>query len=125
MKILKYLNFILVFAAAVGAILTYGLKSDSKDAVAKIHDLERRIAEEEQTIALLKAEWSVLSSPDRLARLAEHYNGILVLQPVAVEQIVTFGEIPEKPAEPETGEETGTAPARRIDRAALPGPVFR
>ena len=53
--------------------------------------IEREIRFEEDTIDLLKADWSLLTQPSRLQKLAEIYQAELALQPIEPHQIVEPG----------------------------------
>ena len=62
-------------------------------AVQKIHN---QIRYEEETIDLLKADWSLLTQPSRLQKLAELYKSQLALEPVSARQIVGLNDLPAK-----------------------------
>jgi hypothetical protein len=53
----------------------------------------------------LKADWSLLTQPARLQRLAETFATQLKLQPVDPHQIVELKDLPDK--EPAVEEQTG------------------
>ena len=59
--------------------------------------IEQQIRFEEDTIDLLKADWSLLTQPSRLQKLSEIYQAELALQPVEAHQIVGLDELPSKP----------------------------
>lgn len=52
---------------------------------------------EEDFITLLKADWSLLTQPSRLQKLAETYQADLKLQPVDARQFARVEEIPVRP----------------------------
>ena len=54
--------------------------------------IQAQIHYEEDTIDLLKADWSLLTQPSRLQKLAEIYQAELELQPVDARQIVGLDE---------------------------------
>ncbi|MDE1147354.1 MAG: hypothetical protein PW843_12165 [Azospirillaceae bacterium] len=59
--------------------------------------LNRQIAQEQQSIQVLRAEWAYLNDPSRLERLTgEHTN----LRPTKAEQMVALAAIPAKPEAP-------------------------
>jgi cell division protein FtsL len=61
--------------------------------------LNAQIAEGRERVRVLDAEWSYLTRPDRLNRLAAKY---LDLQPVSAAQIVDLAAIPERADAPPT-----------------------
>ncbi len=85
---------IAVMVAATG--FTYKIKQQAEDQLAAVHKLEAQIRFEEDTIALLKADWSLLTQPSRLQRLTERYEGELKLKPTDAHQFVSLGELPER-----------------------------
>ncbi|TIW00290.1 MAG: hypothetical protein E5V74_15535, partial [Mesorhizobium sp.] len=56
-----------------------------------------QIRYEEDTIDLLKADWSLLTQPSRLQKLADVYKTQLGLEPVGARQIGGLDDIPVKP----------------------------
>lgn len=59
--------------------------------------LRAQIAEEEESLRILEAEWAFLNQPSRLRRLAEAH---LMLQPVTPKSIVALGDLPRRDAPP-------------------------
>jgi hypothetical protein len=55
--------------------------------------LQQRILADREAIHVLKAEWSFLNDPDRLADLARRH---LEMAPVAGAQLATIDDVPEK-----------------------------
>lgn len=95
---LRCLNACLVLAALVSAFVLYRLEHATRATERDIARMERKIAGERETIKLLTAEWSSLTRPERLQRLAETHLG---LKPVSASQLVSESELPERvPAEP-------------------------
>ena len=89
----KVLIAVMVSAAA----FTYQTKHEAESWLSEVGRLEREIRFEEDTIDLLKADWSLLTQPSRLQRLTEIYHGQLALEPVGAQQIVGLDELPERP----------------------------
>jgi len=54
---------------------------------------------EEDRIDVLKADWSLLTQPSRLQRLAERFHDELQLEPVDARQIADLDELPERQLE--------------------------
>ena len=81
------------------AAFTYKIKEQAETQLAAVHKIEAQIRFEEDTIDLLKADWSLLTQPSRLQRLAELYKSQLNLQPVDAHQFVSLSDLPEKKLE--------------------------
>lgn len=96
---LKIINTILVVTLLGAAFVVYSLEYSIREGERDIALAKKKTKKAEETIRLLNAEWSLLSRPERLQRLAiEH----LKLQPAAARQIVSVktlaSRIPERPA---------------------------
>ena len=79
------------------AALTYKAKREAEEQLASVQKIEAQIRYEEDTIDLLKADWSLLTQPSRLQKLAETYKSQLALEPVNARQIVGLDDLPAKP----------------------------
>lgn len=79
------------------AALTYKAKREAEEQLASVQKIEAQIRYEEDTIDLLKADWSLLTQPSRLQKLAEIYKSQLALEPVNARQIVGLDDLPAKP----------------------------
>ncbi|MBC8036338.1 MAG: cell division protein FtsL [Rhizobiales bacterium] len=94
----KLFNAILVVAVLVSGFMLYSLEHATRGLERDIGKLERQIANSHEATKLLGAEWSSLTRPDRLQRLAAEH---LKLQTIKAQQIVKFGELGQKvPPEP-------------------------
>lgn len=93
-------DMILICVMVGTAAVTYKLKHDAQDRLGEIRRLQAQIRYEEDTIDLLKADWSLLVQPARLQRLAEHYGKELPLQPLDAHQMIGLADIPLKPPPP-------------------------
>lgn len=95
----KLLNFMLVAALLISGFALYSLEHKTRGLEREIARTQRGIADEVENTRLLNAEWSSLTRPDRLQRLAEeHLKG---MSPLQAKQIVTLEELPQRvPAEP-------------------------
>jgi hypothetical protein len=96
---LRTLDIVMIGALIAGAGWTFKVKHDAEQAVARVETLETRIRLEREAIEILKADWSLLTSPERLEALIERYKDELMLDHAQPRQIVTFDKIPEKPPE--------------------------
>ncbi len=94
----KLFNALLVIAVLVSGFLLYSLEHATRGLERDIAKLERQISGSQENTKLLGAEWSSLTRPDRLQRLAADH---LELQTIKAQQIVKFDELGQKvPPEP-------------------------
>jgi hypothetical protein len=90
---------LLAFGFLVGlVILIYDMKFETRRLEARAAQLSRAIEDEKDNVALMRAEWSHVTSPDRLEKLALE---TLPLQPVKSTQLIkqeefvaTFARMP-------------------------------
>ncbi len=102
---LRFLNICLVLGLVALAYVIYQVKYQARGLDAEISALDKRIDEERDAIAVLRAEWSLLNRPERIERLARKY---LKLAPAKPAQLITldavsdgdFGPTRVKPAAP-------------------------
>ncbi|ESY05423.1 hypothetical protein NKK48_06905 [Mesorhizobium sp. C386A] len=90
-------DIVLIAVMVSAAALTYKAKREAEEQLASVQKIEAQIRYEEDTIDLLKADWSLLTQPSRLQKLAEIYKSQLALEPVNARQIVGFDDLPAKP----------------------------
>ena len=94
----KLFNAILVVSVLVSGFRLYSLEHATRRVERDIVKLEQQIAASQENIKLLGAEWSSLTRPDRLQRLAAEH---LKLQTIKAQQIVKPEELGQKvPPEP-------------------------
>ncbi len=79
------------------AALTYKTKREAEEQFAALQKIQAQIHYEEETIDLLKADWSLLTQPSRLQKLAELYKSQLGIAPVNARQISSLDDLPVKP----------------------------
>ena len=84
--------FWLGLAGLLGAGL-FHLKYDVQSLEKHLTGLNAEIVRNQEAIHVLEAEWSYLSQPERLQKLAAKR---LELVPVTPAHIVTFGDLPER-----------------------------
>ncbi len=119
---LRSIDVLMVGALIAGAAWTFKVKHDAQGEAAHLARLETRIRLENEAIDILKADWSLLTSPDRLERLAERYKGQLALEPASPRQIVTLDDVPlRQEALPPIDDERVDAPSP--DRQTMTGSV--
>jgi len=121
---LRSIDVLMVGALIAGAAWTFKVKHDARIEAARVAHLETRIRLENEAIDILKADWSLLTSPDRLERLADRYKDQLGLEPADPRQIVTLDQVPlRQEALPPIDDERVEAPAP--DRQTMTGSVRR
>lgn len=92
-------DIVLIAVMVSAAAFTYTTKHEAENRLAENRKLERQIQFELDTIDVLKADWSLLTQPSRLQKLAEIYESELQLMPVEAHQIVGLDELPARPVE--------------------------
>ena len=86
---------VLIAVMVSAAAFTYTTKHGAEAELSKLRRLEAAIRFEEETIDVLKADWSLLTQPSRLQRLADVYHEDLQLVPLEAHQIANITELPE------------------------------
>lgn len=81
--------------AAAGGVL-FQTSYDVQDLEEKLAGLNRKIIHEQESIQVLKAEWSYLNDPTKLEQMAQSH---LALQPTEPRQYVAMDLIPMRPAD--------------------------
>lgn len=89
----RILNISLVVVLVMTAAIVYDVKYTSTYEAQKVARLDAEIRKEREKIATLKAEWSQLSAPDRIQRLATRYLG---MTPLPIAHIGSFASLPER-----------------------------
>ncbi len=105
----------IVLMAITLFLITYQVQSVEKETAA----LNREAVAQEEAIHVLKAEWSYLNRPERLAALAERHLG---LQSVAPAQLIAAKEFsaPPSPKRAARGEERLQDLLNRVTGASEP-----
>ena len=79
------------------AAFPYKTKYDAEHQRSELRKIEANIRFQRDTIDVLKADWSLLTQPARLQRLAETYQSELQLVPVEPRQIAEIDDLPVRP----------------------------
>jgi cell division protein FtsL len=90
---LRFVNICLVLGLVALAYVIYQVKYEARGLDAEIGSLDKRIDEERDSIAVLRAEWSLLNRPERIERLAQKY---LKLAPARPPQLVTLDTVSDR-----------------------------
>ncbi|WP_333630807.1 cell division protein FtsL, partial [Agrobacterium cavarae] len=104
---LRTLDLILVGVMVSAAVVTYSIKHQADLKLESVKKLEAEIKLERDTIDLLRADWALLTQPNRLHRLVNAYQADLQLTPTLPTQLAQPQELPmlrsqlPQPPEPE------------------------
>jgi hypothetical protein len=120
---LRFLNIVAILALVGSAVYAYTIKYQTSFWAEQITKTKLEIKAERDAIAVLRAEWSFLTRPERLQQLSDRY---LHLQQTKVDQIVTAQSLPERGARVDSIAETlnslglGVPSTPAADAAAAP-----
>ena len=87
---LRFVNICLVIGLVALAYVIYQVKYEARSLDERIITLNKEIEAERDSLAVLRAEWSLLNRPERIERLAKKY---LKLAPPAPRQLVTIDTV--------------------------------
>lgn len=90
---LRFLNIVAIVALVGSAVYAYSIKYQTSLQAEQILKMKHEITAERNAIAVLRAEWSFLTRPERLQQLSDRY---LDLQQLGVNQIVSASAIPDR-----------------------------
>ena len=87
-------DMVLIAAMVAAAGFTYITKHGAEAELSKLRALQASIRFEQETIDVLKADWSLLTQPSRLQRLATNFNSELNLVQIESHQVADFSDLP-------------------------------
>ncbi len=87
---LRFVNICLVLGLVALAYVIYQVKYEARALDERIAVLHKDIEKERDTLAVARAEWSLLNRPERIERLAKKY---LQLAPANPQQLVILDEV--------------------------------
>lgn len=96
---LRTLDIVLIVVMTGAATVTYTIKHQTENKLEEVRKLEAGIRLEEDTMDLLRADWSLLTQPNRLEGLVTAYQSDLNLVPTDSTQIARPEELPMMRAE--------------------------
>lgn len=103
---LRPFDFLLMGVMVAAAVVTYTIKHNADVKLEEVKKLEVEIRLERDTIDLLRADWALLTQPNRLQRIAKVYQSDLQLEPTLPTQLALPQELPklrsELPPPPES-----------------------
>ena len=83
-----------IFSAAMIAVVLFLLKHEVQSLERELQMVNRQVIADQEAIHVLKAEWSFLNQPARIADLAQRH---LQLQPLDTARIIEFDQVPGRP----------------------------
>jgi cell division protein FtsL len=89
----RFLHLLAICAVIFSAAYVYRVKYQTIYSAEEIVKTRHQIAKEREAINVLRAEYAHLSRPDRIQSIAD---GSLGMEPLALNQIVNAGELPER-----------------------------
>ncbi|WP_274424425.1 cell division protein FtsL [Chelativorans sp. YIM 93263] len=95
-------DVVLIAVMLSAAAFTYKTKHDAQAMMNRIDALETEIRLEKDAIDVLKADWSLLTQPERLQELTEIYEEELGLQGLDARQIISLESLRDIPFGNET-----------------------
>lgn len=98
---IRLLNLLAVMVLIGSAIYAYSIKYDTLYQSAQVSKAKSQLHKERQAIAVLRAEWQLLTRPDRLQAAVERH---LALQPIGTSHL---GRLADLPARADRGDEIG------------------
>ncbi len=90
---LRFVNICLVLGLVALAYVIYQAKYEARGLDERIAVLTKEIERERDTLAVARAEWSLLNRPERIERLAEKYLKLVAAKP---QQLVVLDEVTER-----------------------------
>ncbi len=91
---LRTSDIVMITVMIAAATVTYSIKHSAENVLEEVHELDAKIKLEEDTIDLLKADWALLTQPNRLASLVQTFRDDLGLEPTDPTQIIQPDELP-------------------------------
>jgi cell division protein FtsL len=116
---LRFVNICLVLGLVALAYVIYQVKYEARALDEDIASLNKEIDTERDSLAVLRAEWSLLNRPERIERLAEKY---LKLAPIKPHQLVTLDTVTDRDFSRPRDEVAATTPAPAAAQGSKPAP---
>ncbi len=95
----RTLDVVMIAVMTAAATVTYSIKHQAENKLEEVRKLDAEIKLEEDTIDLLKADWALLTQPNRLNRLVKTFETDLKLVPTESTQLAQPSELPMPMAE--------------------------
>ena len=88
---IRLLNILAVVGLVASAIYAYSIKYETLYQAAQVSKAKTQLHDERQAIAVLRAEWQLLTRPDRLQAAVERH---LALEPIGTEHLARLSDLP-------------------------------
>lgn len=92
---MRILNILVIAALVSAAAYVYKIKFESTRQAERLAKVRMEIRQEQDAIAVLRAEWSKLDTPARIQELAKRH--LTTLRPIDPRQLDTLRNLPERP----------------------------
>lgn len=119
---IRFLHVLAITGLIASAGYAYSIKYDTLFYAEEIARLKARLGKERDAIAIAKAEWALLTRPDRLQRIVDQH---LDMQALGVNQLARLSDLTVRPQKgDEIGrklEALGLEPAAAPPREKRPG----
>ena len=102
---IRWLQVVSVIAAAGAAVFVFQVKYRAEAVAEHAAQLQRELDQENETMSLLEAEWSLLIQPARVQELVDRHAELLKLQPLDPVQITKIENLPMRPTGPAPDDE--------------------
>ena len=102
---MRFLQIASILAAAGAAVFVFQVKYRAETVAEHAAKLQREIDQENETVSLLAAEWSLLIQPARVEELVSRHEDALKLKPLDPIQITKLEKLPMRPKGPEPVDE--------------------
>ena len=112
---IRLLNLIAVIGLMASAVYAYSIKYDTLYQTAQVAKLKSALHKERQAIAVLRAEWQLLTRPDRPQAAVERH---LALELIGTGHLARMSDLPERP---DRGDEIGRLLAATATPKDKPG----
>ena len=98
--VMRFVHLIVVAALVAAAVGVYTIKFESTVRAEQVARLAAEIKRERDTIAALRAEWTLLDNPARIQALVHRHLALKMLDPAQIEHLDSLPERPPMPAGP-------------------------
>jgi hypothetical protein len=91
--VIRLLHLAAIAGLIASAIYAYSIKYDTLYQAEQVAKLKTRLRKERDAIAVLRAEWQLLTRPDRLQGAVDKY---LTLEPIGTSHLARLADLPAK-----------------------------
>ncbi|MBV9078392.1 MAG: hypothetical protein JO048_13010 [Methylobacteriaceae bacterium] len=91
---MRFVHALAITGLLGSAAYAYSIKYDTLYFSEEVVKLKAKLRRERDAIAVSKAEWVLMTRPDRLQKIADQ---TLQLQPIAIGQLARVSDLPDRP----------------------------